>query len=150
MKIPKHFISDFLFDSTDKQQNKVYQWEQSIVAPLDQTLVKFIWEQEKLKYPPQVILLPNITPSWIIGDATRTTVRFQSSVNTWIILHELAHSMTSQSSGLTNKHGALFVGVYCKLLKKYITKNGPHKNVDFVKSAREFGLQVRENAEVVF
>ena len=113
----------------DQQKNKVYSWEQRYIAPHDksqvpfeqiQSLVDHVWEQEGLQHPPRVKNLPR-NAHCRSGDATRTIVRFhEGTTPTWIILHELAHSMTSDVDHNSNWHGSLFVGQYILLVSKYL------------------------------
>jgi hypothetical protein len=137
----------------DSQRSAVYSWENLNVAPHDRTvvpfaqieaIVRYVWEREGLEYPPQVLPLPRQKHKG--GDATRTTVRFGKSTYTWIILHELAHSMTSTVDSRSNVHGALFMGIYCKLLTRYL-------NIDLdmlMKTAEAANLQVQLEAIPVF
>jgi hypothetical protein len=130
----------------DKQKSLVYRWEQAEIAPKDTTklfffqvepIVKWIWKQEGLQYPPLVEGLPKNCRKFC-ADATRLKVRFADITYTWIILHELAHSMIDQPNGLSNQHGSLFVEKYCQLLSRYLLLDYD----SLVKSAREFGLRV--------
>jgi len=137
----------------DPQKNRVYAWEQFEVAPHDrgevpfdgiQPIINHIWAERGLEFPPQV--MPMFKKKTKKADATRTVVRFGEKTHTWIILHELAHSATSLCSGESNYHGALFMGIYLQLLEKYL-------KLDFqklVQSARNAGIQVKENAVPVF
>jgi hypothetical protein len=134
----------------DKQKKKVYSWENVCVAPRDksvvlfnniQPIVNYIWQEEGLNFPPTVVRLGEHSPYAAMGD--RLEVHFKSQTETWVILHELSHSMTSLCDGRSNQHGSLFMGIYCKLLNKYL-------GFDAADSARNFGLMVQENAEPVF
>jgi hypothetical protein len=137
----------------DRQRQRVYNWENLNIAPKDRTpvrfenikhIVDFVWSSQGLEYPPQVILIPKQNHN--CGDATRTTVRFREETQTWIILHELSHSMSSLCDDRSNQHGALFMGLYCQLLSKYL-------NMDFaelIKSATDFGLRVKPDAKPAF
>jgi len=138
---------------TDRQQNRVYDWERINVAKHDTKLisidlvpmiVEHVWKNEGLKFHPVVELLPDNAKH--LGDATRTMVRFKRETYTWIVLHELAHSMTSECSGVSNYHGSIFMGVYIQLLSRYL--NLPYSKL--VDSALNFGLKVKLDANVVF
>jgi hypothetical protein len=132
----------------DYQRSKLYAWEQEFVKPHDKSHVAFkdikgivdwIWAKEGLQYPPLVGLMDARNHAG--GDATRIEVRFHDHGSpTWIIIHEVAHSMTAtahenhQSVG----HGPSFVGVYMRLLEKYMGLNllvlmatAKNKGVDF-------------------
>lgn len=137
----------------DLQKNAVYAWERQNVMPFDrnvvpfeqiESIVKYVWASEKLSFPPLVEKLPSQARKG--GDGCRTKVRFQGATYTFIILHELAHALTGICTGETNKHGALFMGMYCQLLNRYL-------NLDFdklVQSAKEAGLKVKPDAKPVF
>ncbi|MGI0023147.1 MAG: hypothetical protein ACRD9Q_09840, partial [Nitrososphaeraceae archaeon] len=74
-----------------------------------------------------------------IGKANRIGIWFfENEVTpTWVILHELAHSMTSDINGNTNLHGKEFVGNYVRLVLKYL--NVPLPVVLY--SLDKFGIQ---------
>jgi hypothetical protein len=107
---------------------KLYRWEHDYIAKLDkekiplsnvQGIVDYVWENEGLKYPPRVMLLDD-EDSNVEACADRLVVMFKPTVYTWVILHELSHSMTCTPDGLHNGHGSLFCGVYVYLLNKYM------------------------------
>lgn len=112
----------------DYQRQRVYDWEQHFVAKFDngtvsfenaQNIVNYIWEKESLSYPPVIKELP---PQNKIYAATgsRTAIQIPKVTQTWIILHELAHSMTSDVDGSSHWHNPTFVGIYANLLVKYL------------------------------
>lgn len=131
----------------DSQRSKVYAWESANIAIHDRNvvtfdqiepIVRFVWSNEGLQFPP---LVEKINGNKA-GDATRLCVRFQKRTYTWIILHELSHSMCATADGYSNKHGSLFLGLYLRLCSKYLGLN-----LDNLKqSAKDFGLEVSENA----
>ena len=137
----------------DRQKQRVYDWENINIAPKDRipvpfeqikSIVDFVWASEGLDYPPQVVLIPQQNKH--AGDASRTTIRFKGATQTWIILHEMSHSLSSVCDGRSNQHGALFMGLYCQLLSKYL-------KMDFnqlIQSAKEFGLRVKPDAKPAF
>jgi hypothetical protein len=138
----------------DKQKQAVYDWEKTNIAlhdttkvPFDQIekLVKFIWTMEGYEYPPQVIPLPKQC-SKAAGDATRTTIRFKETTYTWIVIHEVAHSLTSNADGTSNHHGALFMGLYCQLAARYLRLSFD----ELATSAEQAGLKVKRNARPVW
>jgi hypothetical protein len=137
----------------DRQRSAVYSWETANIAPHDRTIVPFaqikvivdhVWKDMGLEYPPLVEPLPKQDKS--SGDASREVVRFRETTYTWIILHELAHSMTSIADGPSNKHGALFMGIYLRMAARYLGLD----HAVLVKSARDYGLRVTEDAVPVF
>jgi hypothetical protein len=38
----------------------------------------------------------------------------------WCVLHELAHAMTSHADGRPDGHGLIFMGVYVRLIARYL------------------------------
>jgi hypothetical protein len=137
----------------DSQRSSVYDWESTHIAPHDKNLIPFdqiklivdwIWAEEGLKYPPLVEIMPK--QKHASGDATRTCVRFQPQTYTWIILHELSHSMTANCEGENNGHGALFLGVYMQMASKYL--HIPYS--ELMNSAMAVGLRVKMDARPVF
>ena len=112
----------------DGQRARLYAWEDTVVAPRDPSLLAFaqaqrmvdaIWSEMGLRYPPKVEPLP--TQATVLqADATRLTLRLPKQVPSWILLHELAHAMTSTHDGGSDGHGPLFVGLYVDLLVRYL------------------------------
>lgn len=111
----------------DLQQGKVYKWEMKAIAPHDYTkvdfnaieaIVKYVWDNEGLKYPPIVKLMAKQKLAG--GTGNRNIVQFPESTYTWIILHELSHAMTCNVNGESNQHGALFLGIYMQLASRYL------------------------------
>ena len=139
----------------DYQSNRVYKWEEKFVLPHDLTpvpfeqiesIVAYVWRSEGLQFHPMVEKLPKNCRK--CGDATRLVIRFNANgpTKTWIILHEVSHSLTSTAEGNNNWHGALFMGMYCQLLHRYL-------KLDFnklVESAREHKIHVAPDAKPVF
>jgi hypothetical protein len=134
----------------DSQKNRVYAWENSVVSPHDRTavpfdqiqnIVNYVWSGRGLEYPPEV--RPMFKKKTKKADATRTVVRFGEKTYTWVILHELAHSMTCTCDGRSNGHGSLFMGIYLQLLQTYL-------KLDLFESANQSGLAVTPDAIPVF
>jgi hypothetical protein len=138
----------------DSQRSAVYSWERNNIAHFDvkpvpfnqvQAIIDYVWAQEGLEYPPQAELLPK-NATGRAGDATRTKVRFRESTYTWIILHELAHSLTSNIEYESNHHGSLFMGMYIQLLNRFLKI--PY---DVMRdSAEASGLEVKPDAKPIF
>lgn len=112
----------------DGQRGKVYEWEESFVAPRDgsriayqqaQGIVDAIWAEMGLLYPPKVQPLPRQARS-ILADGSRLSIRLPDISPSWWLLHELAHAMTSTHDGQSDGHGRIFVGVYAQLLAHYL------------------------------
>lgn len=115
----------------DFQKSKVYRWENANIAPHDksrvsfdqiQEIVNYVWEGEGLKYPPRVEPFPKQVTTKC-GDATRLVIRFHEEelTPTWVVLHEIAHSLTSTHDGeRMDRHGPDFVGIYMQLVEKHL------------------------------
>ena len=113
----------------DSQKSKVYAWENSVIAPLSKGAVPFeraqafvdgVWLTHGWLYPPECTLMPKQTKRiWATG--SRTQLRLRPSTPDWVILHELAHTLTFDAVTHHNDgHGADFVGVYIKLLERVL------------------------------
>lgn len=110
----------------DFQQNKVYEWESQfpegdwVSYENAQMIIDYIWSEMGLKYPPKVQpLAPQVT-KWA-ATADRLSVNLpKKGASTKTILHELAHSMTTNIEGKGHLHGPRFVGVYMQLLVKFM------------------------------
>ena len=72
-----------------------------------------------LRFPPKVEYLPRQARS-TVADATRLSIRLTESSPSWWLLHELAHAMTSTADGQSDGHGPKFMGLYVKLLGRYL------------------------------
>lgn len=111
----------------DFQQNLLYRWENEFIDKRGQYLkfdeikpvVDYVWEQEGLKYPPLVDVLHHNDKAEARG--CRNSVWFHPrGTTTKTVLHELAHALTADFEYGTNMHGPDFVGMYMKLLEKYM------------------------------
>lgn len=112
----------------DFQRSKCYAWEQDMVhrhdkshVPFDQlqVLVDYVWNAEGLQYPPKVLTIdPRNTRA--IAKADRLNIWAPpEGLATSILLHELAHSLTSEAKGGSHLHGPVFVGAFIHLLSTY-------------------------------
>lgn len=113
---------------SDPQKNKVYDWENREIAPYDksdipfeqiQSIVNYVWQSENLRYPPKVKKIPKNVKTKV-ADATRLELRFGETTPTWVVLHELAHSMTAMCDGVSNLHNEYFLGMYMQLVDRYL------------------------------
>jgi hypothetical protein len=113
-------------DTSDYQRSAVYRWEAEHVHPKDtgtipfdqaQAIIDYVWERAGLTYPPKIRELSR-NASRTAANANRLTVNIPASgVSTTILLHEIAHSMTSDAaSERTHAHRPRFVGVFMQLL----------------------------------
>ena len=112
----------------DRQRTKVYTWEERFVAPLDPSSIAFaqaqgmvdtIWAEMGLRFPPKVEPLPRQARS-TVADANRLTIRLADVSPSWWLLHELAHAMSTTHDGQSDGHGAVFMGLYARLLVRYL------------------------------
>jgi len=112
----------------DRQRSKVYAWEERFVGTRDPTSVAFaqaqgtvdaIWAEFGLRFPPKVERLPRQARS-TMADATRLSVRLPEASPSWWLLHELAHALTSTVDGQSDGHGPKFMGLYVKMLARYL------------------------------
>lgn len=112
----------------DYQKQRVYDWQWSHIPEggkvqfnQAQAIVDHIWEAERLSFPPKVVPFhPNETKR--AGSATRLQIELQPEVTLRTIIHELAHSMSTEidRSEEVVPHGAWFMGLYLKLIEKYL------------------------------
>jgi hypothetical protein len=112
----------------DPQRSRVYAWEEAVVAPRDpsaipyeraQMLVDGVWLAEQLLYPPRVAPMPRqARRTWATG--SRTTIRLPQDrpTPTYVILHEVAHALSSTVDGDSDAHGPDYVGLYMGLLDR--------------------------------
>lgn len=112
----------------DYQRSKVYAWEQKHVAPLDNSRIKadhvqatidYIWSELSLEYPPKAMRL-HANNSSAEAKANRMKIWTRDTISTWVLLHELAHSLTNTFDNKGDRHGPRFVGAYYELLTKFL------------------------------
>jgi hypothetical protein len=108
-------------------------------------MVDAIWSDMGLRYPPAVVPLAR-KASRTIGRADRLAIALGAETPSWCLLHELAHAMTSHADGRSDGHGPLFVGVYVRLLERYLRLH-PRFLGD---SLREAGIEFIRDARPVF
>ncbi len=138
----------------DAQRGRVYAWEDATVAASDSSTVGFaaaqgmvdaIWSELGLRFPPKVGPLPRQSRCRI-ADASRLSIRLPQSAPSWVLLHELAHALTSDQDGRSDGHGPAFMGVYIGLLSRYMRLSEPA----LLASARAAGLRVEAGAQPGF
>lgn len=112
---------------TDAAAQRLYAWEDAVVAPRDrsrvpfaqlQALVDHVWAAEGLRFPPRVRPLPHQARR-TVARATRLAIEAPAELPSWVLLHELAHAMTSTAEGGSDGHGPVFVGIYLRLLSRH-------------------------------
>jgi hypothetical protein len=138
----------------DRQRGRVYAWEDVHVAPHGPDLLPFaslqpmvnaIWAEMGLLYPPAVEPLPRQSRR-LHADATRLRLRLPDPVPSWLVLHELAHAMTSSHDGASDGHGPCFMGLYLQMLERYLRLPGPV----LAASLRQAGIAFDPRARPVF
>ncbi len=82
-------------------------------------MVDAIWTDMELRYPPAVEPLPTQATN-IVASANRLSIFLRERTPSWCVLHEIAHSMTSTAQGFSDGHGEIFMGVYIRLLVRYL------------------------------
>ncbi len=82
-------------------------------------MVNAIWSEIGLQYPPKVEPLPARAKA-TVASASRLSIFLPEQTPSWCLLHEIAHAMTSTMDGHSDGHGALFVGVYVRLISRYL------------------------------
>ncbi len=111
---------------TSARDERVYAWENRVVAPLDRSVVPFaqmqaivdhVWAQEGLSWPPR--LRPRRATRVTLATGSRLAIEAPETLPSWVLLHEVAHAMTSTADGAGAGHGPDFVGVYVRLLARY-------------------------------
>jgi hypothetical protein len=143
-----------LSDPRDSQRGRVYAWENRTIAPHDSTLVAYgraqamvdaIWADMGLQFPPEVEKLPSQS-SATLASATRLAVYLPAQIPSWCLLNELAHAMTSDVDGSSDGHGPIFIGVYLKLISRYLRLD--HDRL--LESAAMEGIAVTSNDSPTF
>jgi len=138
----------------DSQRGRVYAWENRIIAPHDSTFVAYgraqamvdaIWADTGLRFPPGVEPLPSQS-SATLASATRLSIFLPVQIPSWCLLHELAHAMTSDVDGNSDGHGPIFMGVYLKLIARYLRLD-PDR---LLESAADDGIAVARDASPIF
>ncbi len=98
-----------------------------------------------LRYPPAVEPLPSQATA-TLARANRLRVLLPPRAPSWCLLHELAHAMTSTADGRSDGHGPAFMGVYVRLLARYLRLDP----AGLIRSAAEAGIAVAADARPVF
>ena len=135
----------------DYQRSAVYAWEQEHIAPKDKSsvdldtaraIVQYIWKGEGIQYPPQVKYLA--TQSRKGGQANRSNIWLPPKSPTWVIIHEIAHSMNDSNDQIealdADGHGPNYMGIYMKLLAKHLNISLPLMMFTAKQSKLDFNL----------
>ncbi|RAI60968.1 SprT family zinc-dependent metalloprotease [Roseicella frigidaeris] len=138
----------------DAAARRLYAWEDREVAPRDasrvpyarlQALIDHVWAAEGLRWPPRLRPLPP-QARMTVARATRLAIEAPPVLPSWILLHELAHAMTSTADGLNEGHGPRFVGLYLQLLVRHARM----PEAALAASLRQAGIPFEAGARPVF
>jgi hypothetical protein len=135
----------------DYQRSAVYRWENEHIGRKDRHtvdintargIVKHVWQAEGLDYPPFVEEFGRNVRSKN-GDSNRFRIRLQKRVPTWVVLHEVAHSLNSTIDDVGDRHGPNYLGIYMWLLTKYGGFDLPLLMYTATQAGLEFNLNAR-------
>ena len=138
----------------DGAARRLYAWEDREVAPRDlsrvpfaqlQALADHVWAAEGLRWPPRLRPLPPQARA-TVARATRLAIEAPPVLPSWVLLHELAHAMTSTAEGANDGHGPRFVGLYLRLLVRHARM--PEDAL--VASLRQTGIPFEPGARPIF
>ena len=138
----------------DGQKTRVYAWEDKVVAAIDRSFVPFpaaqgmvdaIWSELGLQYPPKVERLPRQSRQ-LKADGSRLRLRLPETIPSWLLLHELAHALSSAQDGASDGHGPDFMGLYVQLLHRYLRLPA----AELVRSAAAAGIAIHPDARPMF
>ena len=132
----------------------LYAWEDRVVAPRDrsrvpfarlQALVDHVWAAEGLRFPPRVKPLPRQARA-TVARATRLSIEAPPELSSWVLLHALAHAMTSTAEGENGGHGERFAGLYLRQL----VRNARMPEEELARSLRATGIAFDPEARPAF
>ena len=112
----------------DYQQQTVYAWENAILPkrttarmPFDraQLFVDGVWLSLGKLGPPRVEKI-SARCHTVFARGCRPYIEIPDNCPAWVVLHELAHSLTMDHDGSGDAHGRQFVAAYMRLLDKVL------------------------------
>jgi hypothetical protein len=124
------------------------------VAPCDPTILLFssaqavvdaIWSDMGLRYPPAIVPLSRRATA-TMASANRLSIWLADRTPSWCVLHELAHAMTSDADGRSDGHGPIFMGVYVRLIERYLRLD----TRTLIDSLQDAGIEVTRDARPIF
>jgi hypothetical protein len=124
------------------------------VAPCDPTILLFssaqavvdaIWSDMGLRYPPAIVPLSRRATA-TMACANRLSIWLADRTPSWCVLHELAHAMTSDADGRSDGHGPIFMGVYVRLIERYLRLD----TRTLIDSLQDAGIEVTRDARPIF
>lgn len=108
-------------------------------------MVSAIWDDMELRYPPAVERLPRQATA-TLASANRLSIFLPDRTPSWCLLHEIAHAMTTSQDGHSDGHGPVFMGIYVRLLVRYLRLD----EAALLGSLRDAGIAVERDARPVF
>ena len=108
-------------------------------------MVDAIWSELGLRYPPKVERLPRQARR-LQADGSRLRLRLPDVVPSWLLLHELAHALSSTEDGASDGHGPDFMGLYVQLLARYLRLPA----AGLIESAIQAGIDIHPAARPRF
>ena len=104
-----------------------------------------IWADLDLRFPPKVAPLPGQARR-LHADGSRLLLRLPETMPSWLLLHEMAHALSSTHEGASDGHGPAFMGLYIQLLERYMR----WCRDELLRSAMADGIEVRPEARPAF
>lgn len=138
----------------DTQRRRVYAWEDAFIAPrapgsiafaAAQPMVDALWAELGLHFPPKVEPLPHQARRRL-ADADRLRLRLPPVLPAWVLLHELAHALSTTMDGVSDGHGPRFMGLYLQLLVRYLRL----PEDELLASLTDAGIRVDPRARPIF
>ena len=108
-------------------------------------MVDAIWSDMGLRYPPAVASLSRQATA-TIARANRLSILLADRTPSWCVLHELAHAMASDADGRSDGHGPIFMGVYVRLIERYLRLD----TRTLIDSLQDAGIEVTRDARPTF
>ncbi|MEA2729948.1 MAG: hypothetical protein QOF70_4423 [Acetobacteraceae bacterium] len=124
------------------------------MAPCDPTILLFssaqavvdaIGSDTGLRYPPAIVPLSRRATA-TMACANRLSIWLADRTPSWCVLHELAHAMTSDADGRSDGHGPALMGVYVRLIERYLRLD----TRTLIDSLQDAGIEVTRDARPVF
>lgn len=138
----------------DIQKKMVYAWEGRVVRPRGgavipyanaQGVVTAVWSCAGLMHPPRVVPMPKQDKT-AFAKANRTDVWLPEQTPTWVILHEVAHSMAGTFDGESDAHGPDYLWLYMTLIDRHLKI----PMIELMATAKMAGLKFTLGAKPMF
>jgi hypothetical protein len=108
-------------------------------------MVNAIWLDMDLRYPPAVERLSRLATA-TIASANRLSLSLPGWTPAWCLLHEIAHAMSTTDDGCSDGHGAIFMGLYARMLVRYLRFDEAY----LLASLWDAGIGIARDARPVF